>query len=89
MRNESAMPVADTDAPGNLSSPAFTVVHLRGGWTAARAGSIRFSPTFGITNLLDVDYNTSVVVNAARGRYYEPGPGRSIYASIEVRLGGD
>lgn len=89
VRHESAMPVADADASGDLSSPAFTVVDLRGGWTAARAGSIRFSPTFGITNLFDVDYNTSVVVNAARGRYYEPGPGRSIYASIEVKLGGD
>lgn len=88
VRHESATPVADDDAAGSLSSPAYTVLDLRGGWTEVRAGSFRLSPSAGITNLLDADYNTSVVVNAARGRFYEPGPGRTFYASLEVRLGG-
>ncbi|HKP75280.1 MAG TPA: TonB-dependent receptor [Longimicrobiaceae bacterium] len=87
VRHESAMPVADNDATGQLASPAFTVVDLRGGWTAARVRSVSVSPTVGITNLFDADYNTSVVINAARGRYYEPGPGRTLYAGLEVRLG--
>ncbi|HEY0154460.1 MAG TPA: TonB-dependent receptor, partial [Longimicrobium sp.] len=88
LRHESEMPVADADAAGDLASPAYTVVDLRGGWTGARIGSFRLSPSFGITNLLGVDYNTSVVVNAARGRFYEPGPGRTFYAGIEVKQGG-
>jgi len=86
LRHESETPVADDDAAGSLSSPAYTVVDLRGGWTELRAGRIRLSPSLGITNLFDADYNTSVVVNAARGRYYEPGPGRTIYGGVEVRL---
>jgi iron complex outermembrane receptor protein len=88
LRHESATPVADNDAEGRLASPACTVVDVRGGWTEVRARSFRLSPSFGITNLLDVDYDTSVVVNAARGRFYEPGPGRTVYAGVEVRLGG-
>jgi iron complex outermembrane receptor protein len=86
LRHESATPVADDDAAGLLSSPAYTVVDLRGGWTELRAGRVRLSPSLGITNLFDADYNTSVVVNAARGRYYEPGPGRAVYGGVEVRL---
>jgi iron complex outermembrane receptor protein len=88
LRHESETPVADDDAAGRLSSPAYTVVDVRGGWTELRARGLRLSPSLGITNLLGVDYNTSVVVNAARGRFYEPGPGRSFYAGVEVRLGG-
>lgn len=88
LRHESATPVADDDATGSLSSPAFTVVDVRGGWTELRLGRVRLSPSVGITNLLGVDYNTSVVVNAARGRFYEPGPGRAAYAGMEMRLGG-
>lgn len=88
LRHESATPVADDDAAGLLASPAYTVLDVRGGWAEVRAGSFRLSPTLGITNLLGMDYNTSVVVNAARGRFYEPGPGRSVYAGMEVRLGG-
>jgi iron complex outermembrane recepter protein len=89
VRHESATPVADDDAEGRLASPAYTVVDLRGGWTELRAGRVRLSPSFGVTNVLGVEYNTSVVVNAARGRYYEPGPGRSFYGGVEVRLGED
>ncbi|MFL5386471.1 MAG: TonB-dependent receptor family protein [Longimicrobiaceae bacterium] len=86
LRHESATPVADGDAAGSLSSPAYTVLDLRGGWTELRAGRFRLSPSLGITNLLDVDYNTSVVVNAAGGRYYEPAPGRAVYGGVEVKL---
>lgn len=39
----------------------------------------------GVDNVLDAEYTASVVVNAFGGRYYEPGPGRSVYAG--VRLG--
>jgi len=87
LRHESATPVADTDTPGRFASPAYTTVDLRGGWTELRLGRVRASPTLGITNLFDVAYNTSVVINAARSRFYEPGPGRSVYVGMEVKLG--
>ncbi|MFW5825392.1 MAG: TonB-dependent receptor family protein [Marinobacter sp.] len=38
----------------------------------------------GIRNLLDEDYFENVRVNANYGRYYEPAPGRTFYAGIEL-----
>lgn len=87
VRYAARVPVADVDSAGAFSSPAYTTVDLRGGWTELRAGVIRISPMVGLTNLFGVRYNTSVVINAVRGRYYEPGPGRSLYAGAEVKLG--
>jgi iron complex outermembrane receptor protein len=87
VRHESRTPVADTDSAGRFSSPAYTTVDVRGGWSELRLGRLRASPTVGVTNLFDAAYNTSVVINAARGRFYEPGPGRSLYAGMEVKLG--
>jgi iron complex outermembrane receptor protein len=87
LRHESRTPVADTDSLGRFSSPAYTTVDVRGGWTELRLGVVRLSPTLGITNLFDVRYNTSVVINAARNRFYEPGPGRSAYVGMEMKLG--
>lgn len=87
LRHAARTPVADTDAAGAFASPAYTTVDVRGGWAELRAGRVRASPTAGVTNVLDVRYNTSVVINAVRGRFYEPGPGRSLYVGMEVKLG--
>jgi len=38
----------------------------------------------GIGNLFGRLYNTSVVINAAGGRYYEPAAGRTFYLGAEV-----
>ena len=35
-------------------------------------------------NLLDKDYVGSVIVNDGNGRYYEPGPGRSLLAGVNL-----
>lgn len=69
------------------SSPAHTVVDVRGGWRGLRVGGARTMPFVGITNLLDRAYNASVVVNAFGRRYFEPGPGRALYAGVEVEVG--
>jgi iron complex outermembrane receptor protein len=42
------------------------------------------TPAFGIDNLFDKTYASNVVVNAARGRFYEPGAGRTYYLSIRM-----
>ena len=58
-------------------------------WTCAAeerspaAAGVEFSPFGGVTNLLNRDYNTSVVVNAFGGRYYEPG----LYAGLRMQPG--
>ncbi|NGY03227.1 TonB-dependent receptor family protein [Solimonas terrae] len=37
-----------------------------------------------VDNLLDRDYVGSVIVNDGNGRYYEPGPGRSVLAGLRL-----
>lgn len=87
LRYVSSTPVADNDAEGRFRSPAYTLLDVRGGWEGARVGRVAFSPFGGVTNLLDRAYNTSVVINAFGRRYYEPGPGRSVYAGLRIALG--
>ncbi|MBI4540996.1 MAG: TonB-dependent receptor [Gemmatimonadetes bacterium] len=67
-------------------SPSHVVTDLRAGLRERRIRTLELSPFLGITNLFDVEYNTSVVVNAAGGRYYEPGPGRRFYAGMDARF---
>ncbi|MET0399287.1 MAG: TonB-dependent receptor [Longimicrobiaceae bacterium] len=81
VRHASAIPVDDAN---RFRSPAYTVADLRAGWQGARLGRLRATPFLGITNLFDAEYNTSVVVNAFGRRFYEPGPGRTLYAGMSV-----
>ena len=84
VRFASAVPVADADSIGRLRSPAHTVVDARAGWEALRVGGFRATPSVTVANLFGARYNTSVAINAAGGRYYEPGPGRSAYLGFEI-----
>lgn len=69
-------------------SPGYALLGIRGGWNGLHAAGSRLSPFAGVTNLLDQEYNASVVVNAFGGRFYEPGPGRSFFAGLRVAVGG-
>jgi iron complex outermembrane receptor protein len=62
------------------------VADLRIGASDLRLGRVAVAPFLGVSNIFDTRYNTSVVVNAFGGRFYEPGPGRALYAGVEVRL---
>lgn len=46
--------------------------------------SVRLQPFVNLNNLLDHRYNSSVVVNAFGGTYYEPAPGRNWKAGVSV-----
>jgi iron complex outermembrane recepter protein len=76
-----AIPVNDANS---AESPSYTVVDLRFGSSPRVRGGWRFTPTAGITNLLDESYVASVAVNAFGGRFYEPGPGRSFHLGVTV-----
>ncbi|HJQ20575.1 MAG TPA: TonB-dependent receptor [Gemmatimonadaceae bacterium] len=65
-------------------SPSYVIHGARVGLQHVRAGGLQFSPNIGVLNLFDRLYNTSVVVNAFGGRYYEPGPPRSLYAGLDA-----
>ena len=80
---QSAVPVDDA---GESESPAFFLADLRFGLDGADLGSTTISPWVAVTNLFDRTYNSSVVVNAFGGRYFEPGPGRGYTLGIEMAL---
>lgn len=68
-------------------SPAYFVMDLRAGVDDLRIGTTSVSAFAGVSNLLNEQYNTSVVVNAFGGRYFEPGPGRALYVGATLSLG--
>jgi len=72
------------DDANQAEAAGYALVGLRFGATDLQAGSVRFSPFAGITNVTDARYASSVVVNAFGGRYFEPGPARGGYVGASV-----
>ena len=69
------------------SNPAYTVTDLR--FTGRRNfADLGVAPFFAVENLFDKRYNSSVVINATGGRYYEPAPGRHYLLGLSVPIGG-
>jgi iron complex outermembrane receptor protein len=83
LRVETRGEVPANDA-NDASASGYTLVELRAGASAVRAGSLRLSPFVAITNLTNVRYASSVVVNAFGGRYFEPGPDRGGYVGLSL-----
>lgn len=77
-----AVPVNDANsqhAPGHaLLDAGFGYVLHGEGFSVA--------PFLRVDNLLDRRYIGSVIVNESQGRYYEPGPGRSLFIGCRVRF---
>lgn len=53
------------------------------GWRLAW-GDQRWEPYIGVDNLLDRDFCDNLRINDKFGRYYEPAPGRTIYAGAKL-----
>ena len=62
------------------------VVNVRLGWEGV-AGDLRLSPFVAVNNVFNKHYVGSVVINAARGRYYEPAPGRNLFVGFSLGAG--
>jgi iron complex outermembrane receptor protein len=60
--------------------------NVRLGWEGM-AGGMRLAPFVGINNAFNHLYVSSVVINAARDRFYEPAPGRNMYVGLSVGAG--
>ena len=41
-------------------------------------------PVIGVENIFDKTWASNVAVNAAAGKYYEPGPGRTFYVGLRM-----
>jgi iron complex outermembrane recepter protein len=76
---QGSVPVDDrnTDA-----AESYALVDLRAGLGDWRRGRVALSSYGGVSNALDRRYTASVAVNAAAGRFFEPGPGRSFYLGL-------
>ena len=79
----SAIPVNDSNT---TDSPGYVVVDLQAGTHDLAVGGLALAPYVGITNLFDAEFNSSVVVNAFGGRYYEPGPPLSLWLGAKLAL---
>jgi iron complex outermembrane receptor protein len=86
--------VVETEAAGRsfvddantVSAAGYAVTGIRGGFN--RASSLaRFSLTAGTQNIFDKLYASSIAVNAARGKFYEPAQGRTIFVGMTVGAG--
>jgi iron complex outermembrane receptor protein len=80
-----ASEMAVNDANSDYS-PAYVLVGLRAGFRQLRVGWLILEPFLGTSNLFDVAYNSSVTVNAFGGRYYEPGPARSMWFGAKLAI---
>jgi iron complex outermembrane receptor protein len=78
---------AYVDDANSVRGPGYEVLHLRAGTMRLFGGPV-LSAVLGVNNVLDERYGPSIVVNAARGKYYEPAPGRTLYVSVGVTVGG-
>jgi iron complex outermembrane recepter protein len=73
---------------GNTArAPGYEVMHVRGG-TEWQFGAVRMSLTAGAQNVFDRLYSPSLSVNAARGKFFEPAPGRTSYIGVSLGHGG-
>jgi iron complex outermembrane receptor protein len=68
----------------SASAPGYAVFNARFNF-AINAGRTGADLTVGAHNLLDRRYAASVSVNAAAGKYFEPGLERSIYLGVTLR----
>jgi iron complex outermembrane recepter protein len=67
----------------DVRTAGWVAVDVRVGWDG-RIGGWHVAPFVAIQNVFDRQYVSSVVINAARGRYYEPAPGRNAYFGLEL-----
>jgi iron complex outermembrane receptor protein len=65
-------------------SPAYTVVDGSIALAPRVVGAISLGAAVSVANLLDRRYDTSIVPNAAGGRFFEPGPGRLLTVTVEL-----
>ncbi|MFK8030924.1 MAG: TonB-dependent receptor family protein [Gammaproteobacteria bacterium] len=66
------------------TSPSQVVLSARAG-IVRQYGRWQLSPFIGIQNLTDTRYFANTRTNAFGGRYFEPGPDRSVYGGLTVR----
>ena len=73
------------DANNAAKAPRYSLLGLRLGHRGLTWSGVTVTPFIAVQNLLDQRYAASVTVNGG-GTFYEPGPGRSYSAGLNVSL---
>lgn len=71
------------DDASTVYAAGYAAWNLRAGASKA-VGRVRLEPTFGVENIFDRRYASSVVINATRSRYFEPGLPRRLTFVMRV-----
>ena len=75
------------DNANTAKNPGFQVFHLKVSHDGLVVTErIHLAPFLTVNNLTDARYNSSVSINANFGRYYEPAPGRAVFAGFSLSL---
>jgi iron complex outermembrane recepter protein len=80
---QQAARTAADDANAN-HAPGYAVWNARAGYTSRGVWGIE--PVVGIENIFNRTYVANVVTNATRGRFFEPGAGRRVYAALSAKI---
>lgn len=75
------IPVNDANTE---AADAYWLTDLRAGLREIGTDRLRIEPFVGLSNLFDERYAASVAVNAFGGRFFEPGPGRTLHAGANL-----
>jgi iron complex outermembrane recepter protein len=87
LRGEAIAAIPANDANDSEAEiPSRRLLDARFAVHDVRVLGAELSPFVGVTNLFDRAYVSSVAVNAFGGRYFEPGPGRSLYVGASLAV---
>jgi len=83
----SAVSRATANDAGSVLASGYAVWNWRAGLATVRApGRLSIEPVVGVDNLFGRHFASSIVVNATRNRYYEPGLVRRLYVAVRTRV---
>jgi iron complex outermembrane recepter protein len=72
------------DNANETENEGYVLLDLNVGWSAIELAAARVAPFVRLGNLLGVQYSNSVAVNAFGARYFEPSPGRTVQAGLNL-----
>lgn len=72
------------DDAGEQTADAYHLTNLRAGLRGIAVAGLSLSPFAAVSNVFDESYVAAVTVNAFGGRYYEPGPGRTLHVGATL-----
>jgi iron complex outermembrane receptor protein len=75
---------ASANDAGTIFGAGYSVWNLRAGYDAPTLRGVRLQPTVSLENAFDRRYASSLVVNATRNRYFEPGLPRRVSFLMSV-----